>query len=468
MSTVKGRFRKPLDPAALKFSSSLAVDKRLFEEDIKGSIAHVAMLSRTGIVPRTDARRIRAALQDIAKEIRTGEFTPGDTDGGRFSQEDIHMAIEARLTEKVGPIGGKLHTARSRNDQVALDERLYLRTATATLQSALRALQSALLKKAEQHSNTVIPGYTHLQRAQPILLAHHLLAYVAMLERDHARFADCFIRVNHSPLGAAALAGTPFPIDRHAVARDLGFRGIVENSIDAVSDRDVQIEFVSCCAITMMHLSRMCEELVLWSSQEWNFAILGEEVTTGSSIMPQKKNPDIAELVRGKTGGVYGNLVALLTLMKGLPLAYNRDMQEDKSSVFAAADSTVDSLHMCALMYASITFNEERFTGELDGDFLLATELADYLVRQRVPFREAHGIVGSIVHDCIAAGTSLRDLTDESLARYSPAFRQGDARRLLQARTSIEGKKSEGSTSPGEVRKALRRWKKSIADKRRG
>jgi argininosuccinate lyase len=465
MSSPRGRFRKPLDPAALKFSSSLAVDKRLFEEDIKGSIAHLAMLSRQGIIPRSEARRMRAALQTIAKEIRTGVFIPGDTDGGRFSQEDIHMAIEARLTGKVGPIGGKLHTARSRNDQVALDERLYLRTTTGVIRSAIRKLQSALLQKAEQYVDTIIPGYTHLQRAQPVLLAHHLLAYISMLDRDRARFADCLGRVNLSPLGAAALAGTPFPINRRAVARALGFDGLLENSIDAVSDRDVQIEFAGCCAVTMMHLSRMCEELVLWSSQEWNFAMLGEEVTTGSSIMPQKKNPDIAELVRGKTGRVYGSLMGLLTVMKGLPLAYNRDMQEDKPLLFDAADTTSDSLQMCALMFSSIAFNTERFAKELDGDFLLATELADYLVRKRMPFREAHGVVGAIVHDCIAGGTSLGDLTGADLLRYSPAFGR-DARRLLRARASIEGKRSAGSTAPVEVRKALRRWKKTLGTKR--
>jgi argininosuccinate lyase len=463
MNKPRGRFRQPLHPEALRFSSSLDVDRRLFEEDIEGSIAHVMMLARKKIVPQREAKRIRSALLEIAKEIREGIFVPEvPAQGGRFIHEDIHMAIEARLVEKVGPVGGKLHTARSRNDQVALDERLYLKKRITGMMKSVRSLQAALVGKAEEYENTVMPGYTHLQRAQPVLLAHHLLAYVAMLDRDHERFTDCLRRVNRSPLGAAALAGTPFPIDRVGVAKKLHFDGILHNSIDAVSDRDVQIEFLSCCAVTMMHLSRVCEELVLWSSKEWSFAEIGEEFTTGSSIMPQKRNPDIAELVRGKTGRVYGDLVALLTVMKGLPLAYNRDMQEDKVMLFDAADATADSLRMCTLMMESIRFTKERFEQELGEDFLLATELADYLVRKNVPFREAHGIVGTIVSDCIRKGQTLANLSDSELRGYASAFGP-DVRKLFQVRASIAAKQSAGSTAPREVRASIRRWKRLVS-----
>ncbi len=462
MNRPRGRFRQPLHPEALRFSSSLDVDRRLFEEDIEGSVAHVVMLARRKVIPQKEARAIRAALLEIGEEIRTGSFVPEiPQEGSRFTHEDIHMAIEARLVEKVGPMGGKLHTARSRNDQVALDERLYLRRRITGLMASVRSLQASLVTKAEEYKETVMPGYTHLQRAQPVLLAHHLLAYVAMLDRDHERFSDCLRRVNRSPLGAAALAGTPFPIDRAGVAKALHFSDILHNSIDAVSDRDVQIEFLSCCAVIMMHLSRLCEELVLWSSKEWNFVEIAEDFTTGSSIMPQKRNPDIAELVRGKTGRVYGDLVALLTVMKGLPLAYNRDMQEDKVMLFDAADVTGDSLRMCALMMGSVRFLKERFEEELGNDFLLATELADYLVRKNVPFREAHSIVGTIVSDCVRSGRALADVSDSELREYTPAF-EPDVRELLQIRASIDAKRSAGSTASREVEAAIKRWKRVV------
>jgi argininosuccinate lyase len=458
MSIWNGRFKGRLDPGALKFSSSLEVDKRLYQEDIEGSIAHVAMLARQSIITRPESRRIQRALQEIKREIDLGKLRL-DGRGGRFVAEDIHMAIEHRLMQKVGEVGGKLHTARSRNDQVALDERLFLIKSIRSMEKLIRTFQEVCLAKAERYETVIMPGYTHLQRAQPILLAHHLLAYVSMLERDRERFADCLNRVNRSPLGAGALAGTSFPIDRKFSAKRLGFDSVIENSIDAVSDRDIHIEFLSVCAIAMMHLSRFAEELVLWSSEEWEFVELGDAFTTGSSIMPQKKNPDMAELIRGKTGRVYGDLVALLTVMKGLPLAYNRDMQEDKEPLFDAADTVAGCLDIFSRMLKTATFNAERFNGE--SDLLLATELADYLVRKGMSFRKAHSVVGAVVRDCIAKRQSLKEFSLQSFRRHSDLFNE-DLTKLLSNRASILNKKSSGSTSPKEVRKALNSWRKSF------
>ena len=464
MKKQPGRFRKPLDPEALAYSSSLAVDRRLFREDIEGSIAHVTMLARQGIVSAKDARAICNGLRAIRKEIESGGFWVKASGRGanRLAADDVHMAIEQRLIETIGPRGGLLHTARSRNDQVALDERLYLRSAAESVRREARRLQKALVRKARAYRTVVMPGYTHLQRAQPVLLAHHLLAYVEMLERDRERFADCIRRAARSPLGAAALAGTPFPVDRAGVARDLGLAGIVENSLDAVSDRDVVIECIAACAITMMHLSRLAEELVLWNSTEWHFITIGEEFTTGSSIMPQKQNPDMAELVRGKTGRVYGDLVALLTVMKGLPLAYNRDMQEDKEPLFDAVDTATASLRIMARMLATVSFDPDRFAEELRHDFLLATELADYLVRKGMPFRKAHGVAGEIVRECAASGLSLPDLPLERYRRFAEEFRE-DLYAVLDPHASVARKRSAGSTSPKEVEKALHRWEKKLS-----
>src|ERR1043166_6241707 len=465
MSIWNGRFKGRLDPGALTFSSSLEVDKRLYQEDIEGSIAHVAMLARQSIITRPESRKIQRALQEIKREIDLGKLRL-DERGGRFVAEDIHMAIEHRLMQKVGEVGGKLHTARSRNDQVALDERLFLIKSIRSMEKLIRTFQKVCLAKAERYETVIMPGYTHLQRAQPILLAHHLLAYVSMLERDRERFADCLKRVNRSPLCAGALAGTSLPIDRKFSAKRLGFDSVIENSIDAVSDRDIHIEFLSVCAITMMHLSRFAEELVLWSSEEWKFVELGDAFTTGSSIMPQKKNPDMAELIRGKTGRVYGDLVALLTVMKGLPLAYNRDMQEDKEPLFDAADTVSGCLNIATLMLKSVKFNAKRFEEESQSDLLLATELADYLVRKGLPFRKAHAIVGSIVQTCIAKNASLKELPLKEYRRFSRLFEK-DLYRYLDPRTSLRNKKSSGSTSPGEVRKALRFWGKKLTARHR-
>ena len=464
MKKWKGRFREPLDPGALRFSSSLETDRRLADEDIEGSLAHVAMLAAAGIIPARDARNITRALKSIRREVASGraQWLEVDPASGRFTADDIHMAVEKRLIALAGDAGGKLHTARSRNDQVALDARLFLMGRIDGIALLLRSVQRAFVEKAAAFDDVIMPGYTHLQRAQPVLLAHHLLAYVEMFERDRERFLDCRKRAALSPLGAAALAGTSFPIDREKTARSLGMAGIVANSIDAVSDRDAILEFISAAAITMMHASRIAEELVLWTSREWRFAEIGESFTTGSSIMPQKKNPDMAELIRGKTGRVYGDLVALLTVMKGLPLAYNRDMQEDKEPLFDAADTVSASLDMLARMIATVTFDRDRFEDELNGDQLLATELADYLVRKGIPFRDAHGIVGDIVALSVERGVSLGELPAGEYTRRSPAF-SGDISLLLDARTSLSMKKSAGSTSPEEVAKALRRWKKTLA-----
>ncbi len=456
----KGRFRGRLDPEALAFSSSLPVDRRLYEEDIEGSIAHVRMLARQKILQRGEALRIEKALKQICAEIAKGKFDPAPGEG-RFVADDVHMAIEQRLMEKIGPLGGKLHTARSRNDQVALDERLYLRKTTAALQNGIRQVQRALVESAEKHTDVLMPGYTHLQRAQPILLAHHLLSYVSMLERDHGRFADCARRANQSPLGAAAMAGTSFPIDREYAARLLKFEGIVENSIDAVSDRDMLIEFVGACAITMMHLSRFAEDMILWSSEEWHFAEIGEEFTTGSSIMPQKKNPDMAELIRGKAGRVFGDLIGLLTVLKGLPLSYNRDLQEDKEPLFDAADTLARSLSIFAAMYRSVQFSPRRFEGE--ADHLLATDLADYLVRRGMPFREAHAVVGAIVRESVRRNCSLKELPLKFYRRHSKLFDES-LWQLLDVRVSLQLKQSKGSTAPKEVERALRQWRRRLGN----
>ncbi len=446
-----GRFKRPLASIALDFSSSIDLDKQLYQEDIAGSIAHVEMLAACKIVTAAEARRIRTALKHIQREIETGKF---NLDG---NVEDVHLAIEQRLIQKIGPLGGKLHTARSRNDQIALDERLYLRTAIKELSKLIANLQRVLLYKAEKDFGAIMPGYTHLQRAQPVMLSHHLLAYVSMFERDFERLQDCLKRANKSPLGAAALAGTSFPIDRAMVAKKLFFNGIVENSIDAVSDRDYLLEFMSACCIIMMHLSRFAEELVLWTSTEFGFAEISDAYTTGSSIMPQKKNPDMAELVRGKTGRVFGSLVNLLTVMKGLPLAYNRDMQEDKLPMFETVNTTRQSLFIFSHILVHTTFKREHMEEQTRNDYLTATELADYLVRKDVPFREAHAIVGKIISYCIEHKMYPGNLYLDLLQTFSKHF-QEDVFEYLIPQRSIEQKKSAGSTSPQEVKKQIVHW----------
>lgn len=453
-----GRFREPLSASAFKFSSSIDIDKTLYREDIAGSIAHVEMLASVKVLKSQEARRIRTALRQIQREIETGKL---DVSGA----EDIHMAIEQRLIQKLGALGGKLHTGRSRNDQVALDERLYLRGVIRDLTKQITNLQRVLVYKAEKYFGAVMPGYTHLQRAQPVLLSHHLLAYVGMLERDYERLLDCRKRLNRSPLGAAAFAGTTFPIDRALVAHKLHFDGIVENSIDAVSDRDYLLEFLSAAATLMMHLSRFAEEIVLWSSKEFGYVHTSDTFTTGSSIMPQKKNPDMAELVRGKTGRVYGALMNLLTQMKGLPLAYNRDMQEDKPPVFDAVKTTLEAVDVFGQMLVHTTFDTARMTEELRTDFLTATDMADYLVRKGLPFRQAHEVTGKVVHYCATHRMYFGNLDLETLTAFSPAFDE-DIFEYILPTNSVQQKRSAGSTSPHEVKKQVVHWNRVLRNRK--
>ncbi len=455
MALWSGRFKEPLSEIALRFSSSIDLDKQLYQEDIAGSIAHVEMLAATKIIPASDARRIRTALNEIKKEIDSGKLQLS------WEKEDIHMAIEQRLIQKIGPVGGKLHTARSRNDQVGLDERLYLRTAIGEISKLLVNLQRVLVYKAEKYFGLVIPGYTHMQRAQPVLFSHHLLAYVSMLDRDHERLDDCMKRVNRLPLGAAAIAGTSFPIDRSMVAKKLGFTDVLENSIDATCDRDYIIEFLGAASTIIMHLSRLGEELVLWSSQEFDFARISDGYTTGSSIMPQKKNPDMAELLRGKSGRVFGNLMAMLTIMKGLPLAYNRDMQEDKGPLFDTVATIRQALLIASHLLVHTKFNRDRFMKEMESDFLTATDVAEYLVTKGIPFRESHAVTGKLVSYCLEHKKTMNDLTLKELHHFSKEF-SDDVFDVLDPQMSVERKKSSGSTSPQEVKKQIVHWTKVL------
>ena len=452
MALWNSRFRKSLDKDALKFSSSIDIDGKMYNEDIDGSMAHVQMLVKQKIVSANDGKAILKALEEIRKEIAAGKIK------FEWQKEDIHSLIEERLVEKVGERGKRLHTARSRNDQVSLDERLYMRKEIKNLIKFIREFQKSLLKQAEKHKDTIISGYTHLQRAQPLLFAHHLIAYVSMLQRDAERLTDCMTRANRSPLGAAALAGTTLPIDRSYSAKLLNMNSIIENSLDAVSDRDVVIELINDCSIIMMHLSRFSEEMVLWSSQEFGFANIDDSYATGSSLMPQKKNPDIAELIRGKVGRVYGSLFGMLTIMKALPLAYNRDMQEDKVHLLEAVNTTKDCLHFAAEMLKNTKFIKNRFEKELDGDLLLATDLVDYLVRKKIPFREAHHIVGEIVAQCVEQNKKLNELPISDYKKVSAKF-DSDIFVILTSKTSVVSKLSFGSTSPKEIEKQILYWK---------
>jgi argininosuccinate lyase len=446
-----GRFTESLADLAHRFSSSIAQDGKLYREDIAGSIAHARMLGTIGVLSEDESEQISEGLRSIQDEIERGNFVLA------ADEEDIHMAIEKKLVDAIGEAGGKLHTGRSRNDQVALDERLYMKRVLPMIRLSLRELQSTLVKAATEHQDTIMPGYTHMQRAQPVLLAHHLLAYVEMLDRDHERVAQCYERLDLSPLGSAAFAGSPFPLDRQAVANELEFGGITRNSIDAVSDRDFLIEFAAVGSIIMMHLSRMAEELVLWATSEFGFVTMSDAVTTGSSIMPQKKNPDMAELVRGKTGRVYGALVNLLTTMKGLPLAYNRDMQEDKQPMFEVADTVSSSLQIMDLLLRESNFNEVRMRAAVEEGFLNATEMADYLVRKGIPFRTAHSITGHVVAHCAAKGETLESQDLETLRGFCEDF-DADLYKCLKPEASVRAKQSEGSTSPAEIQRQLAHW----------
>lgn len=450
-----GRFKEKTSKVVESFTESISFDKRLWKHDIEGSIAHAKMLARQGIIPKDDSEKIVNSLGEIAAEIESGKF--------RFREdlEDVHMNIEAALIKKIGPAGKRLHTARSRNDQVALDLRLYLREEIRKIITAIIALRKSLVLAAEKHIDFIMPGYTHMQRAQPVLLAHHLLAYIEMFGRDRERLEDALKRVNVLPLGAGALAGTSLPIDREYVARLLGFKRIAENSIDAVSDRDFAIEFLADAAILAVHLSRMAEELVLWSTEEFSFVELPDAFTTGSSIMPQKKNPDVAELVRGKTGRVFGDLISLLTTIKGLPLAYNRDMQEDKLPVFDAVDTVKASLTVLGEMVSKIRFNKKRMSDIASEGYSTATDIAEYLVRKGMPFREAHELTGGIVLHCIENNKSLGDMKLQEFKSFSRLIEK-DIFGCLTAEGSVMAKRSRGATSKTEVMKQIRRLKKTV------
>jgi argininosuccinate lyase len=450
-----GRFTKTAEEWVDEFGASIPFDQELAEEDIEGSIAHVTMLGKCGILPSEDVEKIKGGLLALLEKAKQGklEFS--------VAYEDIHLNIEKMLIDEIGPVGGKLHTGRSRNDQVATDMHLYLRKRVNEIIELIKELQKVLVEKAEEHVETIVPGYTHLQRAQPISFAHHLLAYFWMLERDRERFRESLKRINKSPLGAGALAGTTFPIDRHLTAELLGFDSIYENSIDAVSDRDFIIEFLSNSALLMMHLSRFCEELILWSSQEFQFIEIDDAFATGSSIMPQKKNPDMAELIRGKTGRVYGNLLALLTVMKGTPLAYNKDMQEDKEGMFDTVKTVTGSLKIFTGMIKTMKVNVDVMEKATKQDFSNATELADYLANKGVPFREAHEIVGKLVLTCIERGVFLADLPLEAYKEASPLF-EDDIYEALKPYTAVNRRNSAGGTGFAEVRKALEKAKEII------
>ena len=438
------------------YTVSIHYDRRLYRQDITGSRAHVRMLARQGIIGQRDAEQILTGLETVQAEIESGAF-PWDPD-----LEDLHMNIETRLAQLIGPAAGRLHTGRSRNDQIALDLRLYTREVIAETTAALRGVQQALVDLAARYSAAIIPGYTHLQRAQPVMFAHHLLAYFQMLERDIGRFRDCRRRADVLPLGSGALAGVPYPTDRHFLADELGFSEVSANSMDAVSDRDFLLEFQAAAAACMMHLSRLSEEIVLWSSREFGFISLAEEFTTGSSIMPQKRNPDFAEIARGKTGRVYGHLMGLLTVMKGLPLTYNRDLQEDKEGFFDTVDTLLATLRVFQGMLPGVALNEDR-VAEVSGEsYMLATDLADYLVGKGVPFREAHGVMRRLCRYCEDHGADLQTLSMDKFLEFSPAF--GSDVYGITAASSVAARDNPGGTAPNRVAEGLRQARAILRD----
>jgi argininosuccinate lyase len=455
MKSFSGELNKT-DKQAQNYLASIPFDRRLYRQDIEGSIAHAKMLAKQGIIAESEADAIIKGLKSIRDEIEQGKFK------FKTELEDIHMNIEARLFDKIGDVAGKLHTARSRNDQIALDVRLFAKEEILKTIDNIKAVQSSLVELAEANKSVVMPGYTHLQQAQPVLLAHHLLAYFEMFERDKERFYDCLKRTNVLPLGSGALAGVPYPVDREFVARELGFSKVSANSLDAVSDRDFIVEYAAVAAIIMMHLSRLSEELILWSSSEFGFIEIGEDFTTGSSIMPQKKNPDVAELARGKTGRVYGNLMGIITTMKSLPLAYNRDMQEDKEGFFGTVDTLHSSLKVFAGMIKTIKVNTERISQAMKTDYILATDLADYLVKKGLPFREAHGVVARLSKYAASKGKNFRELGLKEYHEFSPLF--GEDVYKITLESSVAARNVVGGTSPQQVEKALRRAKRLIKE----
>ena len=449
MKLWKGRFSKAATSSADEFNASIEFDQRLYKEDIAGSIVHAKMLAKQGIISQEEAAKITDALAQIREDIEAGkiEFS--------IESEDIHMNIETILTERIGDTGKKLHTARSRNDQVAVDFRLYLKNETAEIDKLLAGLNEALLKLSKEHTDTVMPGYTHLQRAQPVTLAYHLLAYYQMISRDRERFADCLKRIDRLPLGSGALAGTTYDTDRDFLARELGFSQVLPNGMDAVADRDFAIEFVQCCAVTMMHLSRFCEELIMWSTVEFSFVEIDDAFSTGSSIMPQKKNPDMAELIRGKTARVYGDLMTLLALCKALPMAYNKDLQEDKLPAFDAVDTVKASVSIFTEMLLTMEVKRENMEHAAKYGYMNATDAADYLVAKGIPFRDCHEIIGRIVLYCIKKGIAIEEMSMDEFTSFSPKFEE-DIYDKISVRSCIKAKKSKGSTSFASVMEQIK------------
>ena len=451
-----GRFSKETSEVADRFNASIGFDARLWEYDIEGSIAHARMLGKCGIIPAEDAEALIGGLEGIADDIRAGKVAFD------LSAEDIHMNIEKLLHERIGEAAGKLQTARSRNDQIALDMRMYVKAQIKSIDAAIGSLQNSLIEIAERHIETVMPGYTHLQHAQPVTLAHHLLAYVWMLQRDRERFADCHRRTDVLPLGSAALAGTSFPIDREYVAELLGFSRVSENSMDAVSDRDFVVEFLAGASILGMHMSRFAEEIILWNTREFGFVELDDSMATGSSLMPQKKNPDVAELIRAKTGRVYGDLVGLLTVLKGLPLTYNKDLQEDKELVFDGADTVLGCLPVLRKLIESAEFRPARMAEAVRGDFSTATDLADHLVRGGIPFRSAHEVVGRLVGYCVKEGKSLSELGPSELRSFSDKF--GDVDVACGIEESVEARDIPGGTAAGRLKEQIKAAKRAVSE----
>lgn len=451
-----GRFNEPVSELVKRYTASVDFDKRLAEFDIQGSLAHSKMLGAQGIISQDDVKQIAQGLNEILQEIRAGQFE------WRLDLEDVHLNIEKRLTDKIGDAGKRLHTGRSRNDQVSTDVRLWLRAVADDVVAGIRKLQTSIVDLAETHFDTAMPGFTHLQVAQPVTFGHHLLAYFEMLQRDAARFADARKRINRLPLGAAALAGTSYPIDREMVAKELGFDGVCENSLDAVSDRDFAIEFTAAAALVMTHLSRFSEELILWSSPRFAFVDIADRFCTGSSIMPQKKNPDVPELVRGKTGRVTGHLMALLTLMKSQPLAYNKDNQEDKEPLFDTADTLLVTLEIYADMLRGIKVNKEAMRTAATEGFATATDLADYLVKKGTPFRDAHEVVALAVRHAVDKGCDLSDLSLAELQKFSPQI-SDDVYQVLTLEGSLASRNHIGGTAPAQVKQAIARARKTLA-----
>ncbi|MCG1001022.1 argininosuccinate lyase [Lactococcus lactis] len=450
-----GRFEASLDKQTEEFGASIKFEQRLAPFDLKGSLAHVKMLGETGIITTEESQKIAEGLKKVEEKLLNGQIE------FKIENEDIHMNMESYLHQEIGPLAGKLHTARSRNDQVATDMHLYLKSILEAVLEALKGLRETIVKLAVNQIDTIMPGYTHLQHAQPISFGQHLMAYYQMLTRDFERFEFNVKHTDVNPLGAAALAGTTFPIDRMLTTKLLGFEKAYDNSMDAVSDRDFILEFLSNASLLMMHLSRFCEELLLWSSHEFKFVSLSDAYSTGSSIMPQKKNPDMAELIRGKTGRVYGNLTALLTVMKGLPLAYNKDLQEDKEGMFDSADTIITSLTVMNGMLSTLTVNRVNMKKSTEQDFSNATELADYLAAKGLPFRKAHELVGLLVLDCIKKGIYLQDVNLQDYQMLSPLINE-DVYEVLKSRTAVSRRNSLGGTGFESVKKQIEEAKKEL------